>query len=82
MDDRMYLVNKRTGHVIRLASFRYSDGWFVDPDSMLVDRLNQGFKVSQEFAGEWKPEDWEIGYEDHLDVKRYLNYRHPVGIRN
>lgn len=82
MDARMYLVNKRTGHVIRLASFSYGTGWDAGSDPGLSDKINAGFQVAQDYAHAWGDEDWEIGYEGHPDVRRYLNYRHPIGIRN
>ena len=80
MTDRMFLVNKRTGHVIRIASFRWSSGWEAIEDG-LEEHMNRGFATSQA-SGPATPDDWEVGTESHPLVHKYLNERHHLGLRH
>lgn len=82
--NRMYLVNTRTGHVARVGTYSYSGGWKVIDEA--VDAMRDAIQVAGGIEGDGhlitpEGEEWEIGYEGHEAVQKYLNERHPKGAR-
>jgi len=61
-NNRMYLINRRTGKQILLAKYYPSTGWCVFHDNLAV-KLDVLLHENEPLPTSWGDNDWEIEFE-------------------
>lgn len=76
-NNRMWLVNKRTGARLLLAKYYPSTRWSVFY-SDLTDRISRFFRENELLPTQWGDNDYEVQYEMNkdltpFDIKKHLD---------